>query len=797
MRTVLLNILLLAITYPSQSQGFKELFESYDSVPSIMNQMHDMSDTEFLKSELNWKLNSLDMINSWIYQDAKEFIWFSSQKGLSRYDGNSSHHYVNNPNDTFSITNGRITHFKADLENDRIWMGYNTRGLHSLDLNSNKIQKFTFDAQDSTSLADDFVMTIFVGDSIGVWFTTFSQILHHFNEEKNNFERYFIPKPDKYKDEYRDPVPGDFIQDRNNKNLIWMGSRFGLFKFDVSTETFTHFDIDTFVRSYHFQFRTPIYQDENGLIWFGHFRNEGVKVFDPKVEKWIHKFPTGNIPSSLTYDLRPYGDSLIIASLRPYHLLVINRFDFTKHFLIKHENDKILSSTLLTDKKKSIYLGSNKVSRINTNFNLVDFPFNLKKDPSRLRAVKYDDIANLHFFGKSSSGGLYISDEYLERYVRIEFDKDHEDYNNNIDIRDVAYDAENQNIWLATTNGIYYYKIGKTKTLNKLLTNGCTDSERFTKIKKDHDYFYFINEDFIIRLNKNAIEICKRIDVPYQIRANVKFTDLATMSNDTLLIGTSKGIYLYNIKSKKLCEFDLETEIQEDPMEMYINAILTEKDTFWIGTMYSGLIKLVRASGDKFNLNKIYNKLIPEANMILSIAIRNKNIWTNGINGLQVYNRDKNDFLNYTKADGIKGGWRSKILEVAANNLLVDIVGHKMICFYPEQIKDVKLNPYINQVQVNDKIVRVNPYKNVEGILKLQPNQRNVNFELGAKNFGFHQDNFYRYRLIGLNNNWVDLLEQNHVNFVNLPPGKYTFEFDAKSINSFWNENPQKFGFFY
>jgi LytS/YehU family sensor histidine kinase len=52
----------------------------------------------------------------------------------------------------------------------------------------------------------------------------------------------------------------------------------------------------------------------------------------------------------------------------------------------------------------------------------------------------------------------------------------------------------------------------------------------------------------------------------------------------------------------------------------------------------------------------------------------------------------------------------------------------------------------------------------------------------------------YKYRLVGLNSNWVET-RNNQVDFTGLAPGKYTFEVYAYSLNENWKTNTEQLKF--
>ena len=67
-----------------------------------------------------------------ILQDKEGFMWFATQDGLNRYDGNNMKIYRYNPEDKFSLPDNDIMQIEQD-ERGNIWVGTLTKGLFLFD----------------------------------------------------------------------------------------------------------------------------------------------------------------------------------------------------------------------------------------------------------------------------------------------------------------------------------------------------------------------------------------------------------------------------------------------------------------------------------------------------------------------------------------------------------------------------------------------------------------------------------------------------------------------------------------
>ena len=76
-----------------------------------------------------------------IYRDIFGFIWFGTDNGLNRYDGNSFTVYKHYPNDTTSISNNYISDITGDGKGN-IWIG-TYDGLNKFEWGSNSFSRYS------------------------------------------------------------------------------------------------------------------------------------------------------------------------------------------------------------------------------------------------------------------------------------------------------------------------------------------------------------------------------------------------------------------------------------------------------------------------------------------------------------------------------------------------------------------------------------------------------------------------------------------------------------------------------
>lgn len=113
---------------------------------------------------------SQGMVNS-IVQDRYRFMWFASNDGLNRYDGNRFTIYKNDPNDANSIAENFIRFLFEDSAG-RIWIATAGSGLDLFDRTTETFIHFKNKANDPNTISDNSITSISEDAAGGIWIGT-------------------------------------------------------------------------------------------------------------------------------------------------------------------------------------------------------------------------------------------------------------------------------------------------------------------------------------------------------------------------------------------------------------------------------------------------------------------------------------------------------------------------------------------------------------------------------------------------------------------------------------------------
>jgi len=216
-----------------------------------------------------------------------------------------------------------------------------------------------------------------------------------------------------------------------------------------------------------------------------------------------------------------------------------------------------------------------------------------------------------------------------------------------------------------------------------------------------------------------------------------------------------------------------------------VGAVLMRNDsTAWCGSV--GLYEVVKR-GNVLKKRKIFPEL---ANQRISMLHRDKagRIWIGGDDGLYLLNRNTSKLQWFDFRDNIQNKPLNinGVLEASDGRMYVGGL-NGLNYFDPGLLKyrEEKLNVIIAAVRVNqdDSLLTENP-----GTITLDWTQNSVEIQYLTPYFRNPAKLMYRYRLTGLDDNWVDNAHNSRVRFSSLSPGKYTFSVAASLDGATWAE---------
>jgi len=719
-----------------------------------------------------------------ITQDQNGFIWIATQDGLNRYDGKNFVYYRHDSSDQSSIADNFIRKLFIDKQNV-LWVGTNN-GLSRYNEALDSFENFFHQTNDSNSLKDNQIWDIYQDQQGDIWVSTMEG-LHKFDAENNDFSRIRIRGYENALKEIK-----TIFQDR--KGNYWLGTFDKGIYLANSTLSFAislsdknkwnlNLDVDAL---YDLKFIDNQY-------WLG--TNKGLYIVsqDYKIIKHYSENSPNKSSKILSNQVRSIEnlDSTSIWLGTSKGLISINLLTgrLTEHQSYQHKNS--LSYNLILkifkDRTNKIWLGTNG-GGINT--------FNPLQLAITHGLFNYNDTRQAVYAFVETSDGItwFTTDNGQLNKVG------HDGSINQIQIENTTpishlFADKNDNLWFKTLPGkLYFYNVSDKRLIeNKVWekSQSSTGIDYSNLLLIDNEIWFLDNNQTLASFNLNTDELKK---YPHEILSG--FTALESDENNLLwLASTNKKIVFFNTKNYKYSE-----DISQVPTNTnfgVISNIGISKDWIWLGSRGEGLILIDKRTQA---LTVINEKNALSNNFIADIVIdNNENAWVSTNKGIDTVDpRNKKvksfstDFQLYDNEFISDGGLITKSQMIYFGGL------NGFHVFSPQdilKITQILPTPIITNILVANKEIPVAKSKTKAFSIQYSPNnlktlelkhkQAQFSLEFISVNTKMPSHLKYRYRLIGLDEDWIDAGKNNQrATYTNLNSGDYTFEVQAYDLQS-------------
>lgn len=403
-------------------------------------------------------------------------------------------------------------------------------------------------------------------------------------------------------------------------------------------------------------------------------------------------------------------------------------------------------------------------------------------------------------------------------------------------VRGFAVD-ENGNLWLATINGIAYFDLQRGTIRPVFPTSGASDKMNHPSVRGiayDGRYVIIGQTNRGVWLYEPSTGRYKRPSFSAgpagdNLRSKLEndFIDqIFTLHNGHHLIAARDGGYLMNGRDYTITpvRFPGEKEnlnfcYEDDLHQIWIG---TEKSVYCLdsaltlraalSTRLPGPARcLYQLSGHEYILGTkgLYlltqkgrqltlKKLSPHFDRVFIHSVwkdSTDRLWLATDDGLYRYNRlsGKTDFFD--QFDNIQGNHFYQNSLYYSRGGVLFLGGFNGINYFrPEAVRaaDDSLQVTVTGVRINNEHVA---HDSRQGTVWLPYDQNSIDIDFVAPYFSNTGRVQYRYRLAGLDGQWVAHGNNNSVRFSSLPPGAYTFAVAASTSGEKWFEAARPFSF--
>ncbi|GAB6283003.1 MAG: hypothetical protein STSR0008_17570 [Ignavibacterium sp.] len=710
----------------------------------------------------NWNTeNGLpqNSINAMV-QTKDGYIWIATFGGLTRFDGENFRVFTKS--NTPQMKSDRILSLYVDKKNT-LWIGAENNGLMKM------IDGKFISLNDFGLFYSESIYNITEDNEDAIWFRTINGFIY------------------KYKD-------GKFIH-YGKSNGLNQDFSYGLFKDNdgfinvYSKDKFLKYINGKFVPS---EFKTPVlnnnfayYLDNNDTLWLAERDGNFYKIYKNNIQTVYRKNKKFSLFDDLTGLIVDQDGAFVFGSGKGISFFKDGKFSLSKTI---PEIDNFQIASLIQDKEGNYWIGSYKNGLYKLKKKLFDFYFdNLKPDENNITSI-FQRNDGVILFGTHCFGIKKIRNNKIED-IKLELE--------NTCVSSFLEDSKG-NLWVGTWGGgLYLFQNNKLKHVYTKKTNFPSDVVLSIFEDKNHTIWLGTFDEGIIQLRTDG-KLIQSTTKNGLSNNNVQaiFQD----KDNSIWIGTSNGLNKI-LNGGKITRYDTINGVSN----ISFRAIYQDKEgVLWFGTYGLGLFRL---QNNKFTRFTKENGLIDD---VVSQLVEDDfgYFWYGSNKGIfRLNKKELNDFVSgkikeissvsFGIEDGLltletNGGFQPSIYKTKDGRILFPTI-KGIVAINPTNISTKQSGSpiLIEEITSNNSLL----IKNVHSNFKLKPDENNILIRYTSFNFSSPHRLTFRYKLEGLDKDWIDVGNLRVAFYPHIPPGNYTFKVKAKNQYGVWSEKPAEISF--
>ncbi len=738
-----------------------------------------------------------------ILKDKYGFMWFGTDDGLNKFDGQNFVVYRHSETDSSTLGRGVVMAMQEDKDGN-LWVGSNITlslynrssnnfinydfskigwirsleadhlgniwvgtygGLYCFNPKTKKIIGYKANSLKKDRLNSNVILSVYEDKKKQIWVGT-NAGLHLFNPKTRNFTRFMHDEQNPRS--ISNDIVRTFVEDKAGN--LWIGTGEDLNKMDAQTGDFFHYKVnssDSQVLSNNGIYKIAIDKDEK--IWVG--TDDGLSIFNPK---------TGNI-------------------------FRIDKFASQRYSGIGGFVGRSIKDIYLDD--RGIYWIGTAQGGVNKYDTNLAFFNHVRLNPLDVKGFGAGAVSA---FAESPTGEIYIGTEenglnVFNRTTKLikKIPLGLSDYTKGA-IATLAYSAGK--LWVGTSlNGIFVIQLANNKLININIPKSKTDPSDIPinclKVDKVGNIWIGTNGNGLYKYDIKKSTVTHFSDILYQantrnILRNGYVSVIEEDQQGNLWIGAlGGGLAMYNPTQNTIEIFNRGNS--NLPLDIVQAIHCDQSGRIWVGVLGGGLC-LYDKQGKKFHQYSIKHQL---ANDVIYKILEDDGakLWVSTNKGISVFDTQKKIFKNYTHHNGIQqsnfktgAGIKTSIGEMYfGGNEGFNFFNPK----YLYQNRNIPTLVFTDLKIANKSIIPAENAEIKEPIATAKEIElsykQNFSLDFVALNYTAPQESQYQYMLEGFDKEWNNVGAVNTAVYTNLDPGAYKFRLKAKSEDGSWN-TPEK-----
>lgn len=749
----------------------------------------------FSRSELSESLTSEWVVE--IFQDSRGILWLLNQEGLNRYDGNTIRRYWHDRQNPGSLPSNKVTEIGEDSSGN-LWLATKGAGLCRYHTEEDIFSCVDTGAVSEQGKARTQIRTMHIDESDAIWI----------GYEDGGFGRY-DPALEEYSGfdhlqlQTRSSIVSSIVE--TSDGSIWFGTmgsgllrllpdRQSVHRYALSGEDPTgriHVDRILFLNV-----------DSLQRIWITPVTGNGVGLLDTQTQDYrvLRREPgePKSPPLDEVFAVLPGEAGDMWFAHESSLVKMSSDGSFSEHFDLRGSEDEALHISAL-------YQTDDGVMWVGTAFGIWKgrkqfFPLYESKN-----GLMSDILVS---FGETPDGRIWVGtfgylhsfrpgDSHLDTFVS----KDPADFPNQ---PIMSLWGEEGSLWVGTMDrGLYRINLADSSV------------ERYQKDGEDSSSLSANGVTNIFRDSKGrlwvgtfggGLNLFQEESSTFK-RFNYDATDKRTITSDkvlkifedhssTLWVGAELGLSYLDEQTQQFVRTDLRASKQSPTRNSMVWMINEDhRGTLWLSTEGEGFLTWPAANRPHGYLGE---QGIWESSGLTSGFVYGAveddlgRIWMPHNQGLTVYEPELDAFRHFSVDDGIQAGEFATGAVFRDSQGRIYLGGSEGFNVIPLGFELPGSRPpeaVVSRVKVLNEPIAFDAAREPLPTIELSHKDYMLSVELAAMDFSSPATNRYRYKLEGLDEDWIDLGNDRTASFMNLPAGKYTLKAQVATSDSAWNES--------
>ncbi|MGH9337584.1 MAG: ligand-binding sensor domain-containing protein, partial [Vicinamibacteria bacterium] len=263
--------------------------------------------------------------------------------------------------------------------------------------------------------------------------------------------------------------------------------------------------------------------------------------------------------------------------------------------------------------------------------------------------------------------------------------------------------------------------------------------------------------------------------------------------NGELWLARSLGLERFDPRTSRFRRYRLTTEGGSSDSAVWAMHE-AEDDGIWLGTS-SGLLLFDSQTGNVIRYTDPSGT--PLGTVVSILEDDEGRLWLGRTRGLSRFDPETEEFRHYGSDETLRRQSFSPVAFKSRTGRLFFGAGDGLTAFLPSAIEDARYAPPVvltrfevaHQPVPIDESSLLNQSITKTEVLTLPYRERIFSIEFAALSYRAPDENRYRYRLEGFDEDWTEVDSRRRlVTYTNLPPGGYVFRVMGSNNDGFWNE---------